>query len=210
MRGTGAESILGHVRQALHQFDLQCQGLWSALSTEVEGACNTKQEGNDRVGTGEMHSKIRVAAYRQQDNPMEVREPYITCNLVNLVYESLFDSGLEGDRRPEIWRPSSGEPDIFMAGPIAVAVGEGIHETVRRGISGLLIEGLDSCRARALALEGMFLDLGYLSTVVGQVLSETTEVQVRKGICPKCPYPEALLALLSESSQGSVNESSRR
>jgi hypothetical protein len=139
--------------------------------------------------------QAQVVPYLPQAKPVEDPGEYIPHELVNLLYWYLFDPGLEGPLRTDLWRNASGQPGVLMAGTSAVAVGVAIHEAVRAGISGLVAKGLDRYRRRAVELEAVFHDLGHLAAVLSEVFSEIGEEQVRRGICPKCPYPEAVLDL---------------
>lgn len=178
LKGAEAELMVQESRQALQDYDQHCLDLWRDVSSVLGQECG-----------------LSVEAY----HPRPVwpdQEPHLAHELVDLIYSDLWNPVLSVSHPPESWRTADGDPAILKAGTFAaVAGGPEQHEATRKGVGRFLKHKFGEYQRRATNLSRLHHDLEYVTVIVQDALQGTTEEQVRQGICPACPYPEARLNL---------------
>lgn len=183
IKETRAEETIRGANQAITDYNQRCLELWRDISSALAEECRLPVQPMfpNRITPG----------------------PYVAHELVDFIYlESFGPSGL-ASLAPEDWTPSPDDPSILNSGPFAVAVGEPAHhDAVRRGAVLYLSQALEQCQQRAQELRLLHHDLKYLASIVEETLAQLTQDQIRNGICPGCPYPEALIQLHQRGDDG--------
>jgi len=172
LKGTTAEGLIQEVRKAVRDYDEQCLTLWRDLKTDLYET-----------------SGIPVRPFPDPNG--EDKGPCFIHELVDRAYQGLLGrSSRLSQYPPPGWK---GEGSQLWAGSLLVAIGEpGQHEVLRQGASNFLNEKLEEYRQQADALVRLHHDLQYVEDIVREALDKVTEQDVRRGICPECPYPEVL------------------
>ena len=176
LRGSSAEPAIQEAQQAITDYDERCWGLWSDVSFEIES-----------------ESALPVVSSRDRTDGEDTAQIFDT--LVDLTYKVLLRRSPEGDRKPDNW-PRWGKggasPSILTAGHVEVAVGDSEeHTAVQRAVAEFLSNKFEEYRRRARELTRLYHDLQYVQAIVEEALRQVTDEEIRKGICPECPYPEA-------------------
>lgn len=176
LRGTKADGSIEEMENAFREYEDLCMGLWQDLATELEGLSKMKL--------------VRIDDWQENDE-----KPVMFDSLVDVLYRNILVSnwGEINKVKSEInWRSNAGL-NYLWANNTRVATGEeSEHDTVRRAVAQLVAKTFPELDARVLQLRLFHEDLKYLGEVLCQVLIEVTDFEIRSGICPACPYPEAL------------------
>ena len=120
-------------------------------------------------------------------------QPTLFDNLVDVIYRRALEKINEYGSRPikEInWR-SDFDSKVLRADGIQAAVGDSsVHEHVQYAVKMLEDSSPTGLDSEAFQVRLLYEDLEYLERVVLQDLAEIPEADLKKGICPRCPYPE--------------------
>lgn len=175
LRGTQAEGSIEELGNAFREYDDLCMGLWQDLATELEGLSKLKL--------------VRIENWQENDE-----EPVMFDSLVDVLYRNILVSNWGEIKKVESeinWRSNAGS-NYLWGNNMWVAIGEeSEHHTVRRAVAQLVSKTFPELEARVLQLRLFHEDLKYLGEVLCQVFIEVTDNEIRSGICPACPYPEA-------------------
>ncbi|MEE9199586.1 MAG: hypothetical protein V3U26_07315 [Dehalococcoidia bacterium] len=188
LKGTGAERTLEEAQKAIRDYDQRCLALWRDIGSALMEACS-----------------LPARAYRSRPDWGD-REPHIPHELVDLVYHDAFDATPSYQLEPQNWRPAPDDPPVLMAGSRTAVVGETAHDAVRQGVALFLTRTFGECQRRATELTRLHHDLQYVTVIVQEALQRTTPEEVRRGICPVCPYPEARQEPSLGNQQGETSE----
>lgn len=123
-----------------------------------------------------------------------MKEPHIFHHLVTEVYRSLFSAagGTAAKPAPD-WLNTNDQSDtevLKSRGLELAAGGPEEQESVRQAVEYFLQAEFDAHARRARDLARSYDDLSLLQRVLNEALRNTTEEDIRHGICPSCPYPE--------------------
>lgn len=175
LKGTAAERVIQEARKAAREFHQRGYAAWRDLRQALEAACGLP-EGNDYP--------------HGQD-----REPHLLRALKNQLHDSFF--------LPLFQRPAPGlewlEWDVYPHDPLVLrlkrqfaAVGSPeVHQRVMEAVVAFLTNNYRGLQQRFVAVKRLRDDLGLFQQVLTNTMASVTEDEVRRRICPACPYPEA-------------------
>ena len=172
LRGTQTGNTISESYGAIDEYYDRCQTLWNDLAETLESSSGLS---------------VRPIAEREVSR----HAPRIFDALVDLIYTVLYR-----DLRwspPDDWPQWSAADDspILRANHQHVADGEpSDHQAVQEAVAHFLSHNFEDYRRRAVELQRLHRDLGYLTEVVAGTLKSVTDEEVRAGICPECPFPE--------------------
>ena len=172
LRGTPAGDTVSEAYGAIDEFYERCQTLWKDLAEALESSSGLP---------------VRPIVERQVSDDA----PRIFDALVDLIYTALYRDPRWSP--PDDWPKWSAADDspILRANHQHMADGEpGDHQAVREAVAQFLSHNFEDYRRRAVELQRLHRDLGYLTEVVAGTLKSLTAEEVRAGICPECPFPE--------------------
>ena len=190
--GNKAEEVFREARHAAAAFHQQDHRAWHDLREKLEGQC--------RLPVRESLSDID-------------HEPHILPGLVHLLRNAFFDAKYHSQPPASEWEKWVTDPEapIFLrADGQRVAVGNSDdHESVRSGVTAFLVDDFRGFQRRFKELERLRLDLRLLHEVVEDAFKGVKEQDVRRGICPACVYPEAIVNSESTSRTSKLNPKRR-
>ena len=171
LRGTPAGDTVSEAYGAIDEFYERCQTLWKDLAEALESSSGLP---------------VRPIVEREESGD----EVQILDALVDLIYTVLY--------RDPRWSPpddwpkwSAADSPTLRANHQHVADGEpSDHQAVREAVAQLVSRNFEDYRRRAVELQRLHRDQGYLTEVVAGTLKSVTDEDVRAGICPECPFPE--------------------
>jgi hypothetical protein len=174
LRDTAAERVIQEVRNAARDFHLRDHAAWRDLRLALEAAC----------GLPERPSPT------SQD-----REPHLRPALKNRLRNSFFDRAFQFHAPTPDWL----EWDVYPDDPLVlrlkvdhVAVGSSEeHQRVKDGVAGFLTNSYRELQRRFVEVERLCWDLGLFQQVLTKTVDSVSEEEIRRRICPVCPYPEA-------------------
>ncbi len=175
MRGTAAEDAVQEARNAVRDYRVRCLTLWQEIRDGLESECG-------------------LATYPYPERDQRTKGPHLTHLLVHLLYKGLWCGTLPPHPPFAEWlkwgRPEN-KPANLIAQTMTVAVGsETDHQRIKRKTEEFLDRNLEDLRGRATGLTRLHQDLQYLRHIVRETLGNVVPEDVRRGICPACPYPE--------------------
>ncbi len=96
---------------------------------------------------------------------------------------------------------------MLQIGRQGVDVGE--HEDLEKvgeSVEALLNESFGAYIEQATTLSLLHHDLKYVDPILGQAFGQDPEENVKQGICPQCPYPEAFLGSDASEKREAVDD----
>lgn len=179
LKGTEIEETFSQALASWNDYDAQCGALWNDVASAL-----TELRGLELI-------PIQYTVQKESN-------PCFYDNLVDLVYRRLFrilDEPIASGDSWVYWSRDEADHDIVMANHKPVAVEPlGKHGLIENAVETFFTgDGLNVYKGRAVQLRLYHNDLKY---VAGLLFEETTKVDpdtLKEGICPWCPYPEALL-----------------
>ena len=172
VKGTPTEALLNEARQALADYDSQCNKLWLSVRRKLEYRCGISCEDYETVR--ECPQKSRMWGV-----------------LVNTAYRSLFQNSFTP---AEYW--SKGPDDLpgatrmIWGGQEMAVVLDADYAMFDEGMKNYGTEDVPDLERRATELPKLYEDLLYLSPIVEDALGAVTIEEVWEGLCPSCPFPE--------------------
>lgn len=176
LRGNKVEQVFGEARDAAADYHERDHAAWRDLRAQLETLCG---------------SPVREPR-SESDN-----EPHILPYLVSLLRNAFFS--LEFRSRPPspnwiTWDTDPAARSSLRASGQSVAVGTAEdHNKVHEGTEKFLQDHFRSFQYRFTQVERLRFDLGVMPEVVETALKGVRGEDIRKGICPACVYPEALV-----------------
>ena len=163
------------MESALRDYERRCGALWLSFARRLEKLAETRL------------SKIEEWKNEQKE---EMR-PVLFYSLVDVVYRRSFKTiGEYGPLKKINWRSDS-KSKVLSADGITAAVGDSsVHEHVQHAVKLLEDSSSTELDPEAFQVRLLYEDLVYLSKIVLQDLAKVSEADLKKGICPRCPYPE--------------------
>jgi len=178
LKGMEAERMVEDVKRGIRAYDRRCLQLWLDIRSGLEEAC-----------------KLPVRLWRRAEAVKQ--PPGLLVGLVDVIYRQLFAPGGWIMRPPSewpAWVSPENDPEILQLSGQAYSLASGSPEAlerVKQGVKAFVDGNLTRLRHVAAELAHLYHDLQYVKPIVEGALSSVTEEEVRRGICPACPYPEA-------------------
>ena len=170
LKGTMAERFVDEVRNAARDFHARRYALLHDLRLELET---------------ESGLPVREADQGQQGGP------HIFHALVRQ-----FQRALSAETLQPGWPEWSVSENRLRMNDEPVVIGRPEdYEKVQQGVARFQLERFPEFQRQERELERFRRDLGFLSGIVTQKLKGVQERELRRAICPACPYPEARLEL---------------
>lgn len=165
------------MESALGDHEKRCRALWLNFASRLEDDAEIRL--------------IRIEEWQKEQT--EGMQPALFDSLVDVIYKRALDKNDEyGSRQTkEInWR-SDPDSKVLRANGIRAAVGDSsVHENVQRAVNLLEDGSTKELDSEAFQVRLLYEDLEYLKRVILQDMAEISEDELKKGICPRCPYPE--------------------
>ena len=175
LKGTAAERVIQEARNAARDFHRRDHAAWRDLRLALEAVCQLPERSSPA----------------NQD-----REPYLLPALKNRLRNSFFDRPFQRQAPTSDWLEWDVQPDDLLFLRLKreqVAVGSSEeHQRVRSGVVDFLSNSYRDFQRRFVEVERLRWDLGLFQQVLGKTVGSVQEGEVRRRICPACPYPEAL------------------
>lgn len=176
LKGTKAELLIQEVNKAKQDYFQRESEALIALGLALEASCKLpERNGGDSAAPEaylfpELTSKLRSAFF---DKPFLVEPP-----------------------GPDwlVWDLEPNDPKALRLRNGCVAIGSSAdHQLVKEGMTFFLADGFKEHQRRFSEIERLRQDMILMHDVVGKVVEAVTADDIRLGICPACPYPEAIL-----------------
>ncbi len=183
LKDTAAERVIQEARKAARDFHLRDYAAWRDLRLELEAACGLL-EGDSYPGS-------------------QNQEPHLLPAMRRRLRDSFFDRGFQF-KAPTAdwleWEVTSDDPLTLRLKGEFVAVGDPEnHQRVKDGLVGFLTNRYRKLQRRFVEVDRLRRDLGLLQQVLTNTVSSVSEEEIRRRICPACPYPEAQQELNSDT-----------
>ena len=177
LRSTTFEDSIRQMDSALRDYEERCKALWFDFALRLDD-----------------HAEIRLIRIEEwQKEQTEGMQPALFDSLVDVIYRRALEKIDEYGSRPikEInWR-SDPDSKVLRANGVRAAVGDSsVHENVQHAVKLLEDGSTKELNSEAFQVRLLYEDLEYLKRVILQDLAEISEADLKKGICPRCPYPE--------------------
>ena len=177
-KGTQSEQVILEGIQAVRDYLSRESDAWRQLRSGLEERCGLPERGDDTINDPEPHL---LPALRRQ--------------LRNVI----FDRSFQSDPPPPSWiewDTSPNNPQVLSLRREPVAVGgPETHRRVQQGIAEFIANDFGDHQRRFIEVERLRQDLGIMQGIMSQSLDAIDQDVIRRGICPSCPYPEAMLEL---------------
>ena len=174
LKGTAAERVIQEARNAARDFRRRDHAAWHDLRPALEAACKLPE---------------------RSSLPAQDREPHLLPALKQRLRNSFFDRPFQRQTPGLEWL----EWDVYPDDPLVlrlkrewVAVGgPDDHQRVKSGVADFLANNFPNFQRRFVEVERLRWDLGLFQQVLGKTIGSVQEEEIRRRICPACPYPEA-------------------
>ena len=158
----------------------------------------------DREAWAKLHRTLEEVCglEEREDTSTAGREPYILPALIRKLRRAFVEADFR--RQPPgadwlQWDVSAEDPLFLKLRNEPVAVGNtGGHSQVKRAVETFLNEGFREHQSRFNELERLRQELQLLGQIKNETLDKIDESDVRRAICPACPYPEATADVQTE------------
>ena len=127
----------------------------------------------------------------------EDAEPHLLPALKRRLRNAFFDNAYLVEPPGLDWLVWGLDPDdakVLRLQGERVAIGSADdHQRIKEGVRSFLADGFKDHQKRFSEIERLRHDMMLMQGVVGKSLEAITADEIRRGICPACPYPEASL-----------------
>jgi DNA-binding Lrp family transcriptional regulator len=175
LKDTAAERVIQDARNAARDFHLRDREAWRDLRLALEAACGLKEERAIPVPPS--------------------REPYLHPALKNCLRNSFFDRAFQSQAPTPDWLEWHAPPNdprvLQMKSEVAAVGGPEDHQRVKNGVVVFLTNSYRELQRRFVEVERLRRDLVLFQQVLSKTVSPVSEEEIRRRICPACPYPEA-------------------
>jgi hypothetical protein len=174
LRGTRAEQVIREARGAVRDFLGRESEAWQALRLALEEACKMPER-EGAIG----------------EDPESHVLPALKRRLRNAFFEGAF---LAEPPPPSWlqWEPAPDDPRVLRLQGDAVGIGSAEdHQRCKEGVTTFLANSFRQHQRRFLEVEQLRRDMMLMQGIVGKAVGAVSEDDIRRGICPACPYPEA-------------------
>jgi transposase len=176
LKGTKAEQVISEVTNAARDYLLRESEAWRELRLDLEEICGLPE---------------------REDKTTQDPEAYLLPSLKRRLHNTFFDRAFQKQPPPPSWLEWDVVLDnarVLLLQRQEVAIGDAAdHLRIKQGVASFLAHSFREHQRRFLQIERLRRDLGIMQEIVNQTLGSIEESDVRRGICPACPYPEARL-----------------
>ena len=178
IRDTKIESVIQEATEATRDFLQKESDSWRALSLALEEVCDLPERRGE-----------------SREDP----DPHLLPGLRRILQDAFFDKAFLVELpSPEwlVWSVAPDEAEALILRRRWVAIGsEDNHQRIKEGVAPFLAGGFKYHQRRFSETRRFRQDMVLMQGVVGKSLKEANmEDEIRRGICPACPYPEASLS----------------
>ncbi len=171
LKGTKAEQAVDEARAAVRDYLQRDREARTGLREALEIACGLRErEGEDL-------------------------EPHLLAALRQTLRNAFFDAVHRTQPPAPAWlrwdiAPADAQ-SVLRLREQRIAFGTPAdHERIKGGVTAFLANGFREHQLRFLEVEALRRDLGLMDEVVHKTIAAVSKDDVRRGICPACPYPE--------------------
>ena len=178
LKGTKAERVFEEATNANRDYLRRESEAWQGLRLALEQACDLP----------ERDGEIRR-------DP----EPHLLPALKRRLRDAFFNKELLAEPPPPSWLVWDLEPHeleiLRLQGePIGIGSPED-HQRIKEGVTAFLGTAFQVHQRRFAEVERLRQDMELIDEILDKEVQAITKDDVRRGICPTCPYPEANLEL---------------
>jgi hypothetical protein len=174
LKGTDAEQVIQTAHSAACDFHRRDYAAWRDLRLALEESCKLPQRNG--------------SSYQDQ-------EPHLLPDLMSQLRDAFFDWHFRSQAPTPDWLEWDVAPDdsrvLRLRGKDAAVGSSEKHEHIRSGVADFLTSRFRKFQSRFLEVERLRLDLRLFQTVLGKSVGAVQEDEIRRRICPACPYPES-------------------
>ena len=190
LKGTKAKDVLDAALQEITPYYRRCLGLWRSIRTSLAHECDLP---------------VRWLPWPFQG---PLASPFLHALLVDTVYLMLFEftHGARGLQPDQSWWSQSASPDglptlLFRqsAAAIGIPADSSLVQHTQDGVARCVKDTFAKHEGEARELERLHHPLVYIAGTVQDQFQNLQAEEVRRGICPVCPYPEAAEAAIVKS-----------
>ena len=185
LRGTKAERVIEEATNANLDYLKRESEAWQSLRLVLEEACHLKE------GDGSI----------RQDP-----KPHLLPALKRRLRDAFFDGEFLAEPPPPnwlVWDLEPHEPQVLRlrGEPIGSGSPED-HQQIKEGVAAFLDPAFQKHQMRFSEVERLRQDMELIDGILDKEVQAISGDDVRRGICPRCPYPEASLEPLAGPSGG--------
>ena len=176
LRGTKAERVIEEAINADRDYLRRESEVWQGLRLALEEAC---------------HIPERDGVIRQDP------KPHLLPALKRRLRDAFFYGGFLAEPPPPSWLQwdlEPHEPQILrlQGEPVGIGSPED-HQRIKEGVTAFLASAFQVHQRRFSEVERLRQDIELIDGILDKEVQAISEDDVRRGICPTCPYPEASL-----------------
>ena len=176
LKGTKAEHVIQGARNAVSDYLQRESEAWRDLQSALETVCGLKE---------------------RETTTDQDQGSHLFPALKHRLRNAFFERSFEAQRPPLswlVWDLQPGDSNVLrlLGEPIGKGSSED-HQHIKEGVESFLTNDFRDHQRRALELHHLRQDMGLMEEIVGDSLDSVSEDELRRGICPACPYPEAML-----------------
>ncbi len=180
LRGTKAERVIEEATNANLDYLKRESEAWQSLRLVLEEACHLKE------GDGSI----------RQDP-----KPHLLPALKRRLRDAFFDGEFLAEPPPPnwlVWDLEPHEPEVLrlQGEPIGIGSPED-HQRIKEGVAAFLDPAFQKHQMRFSEVERLRQDMELIDGILDKEVQAISGDDVRRGICPRCPYPEASLEPLA-------------
>ena len=185
LRGTKAERVIGEATNANLDYLKRESEAWQSLRLALEEACHLPE------GDGSI----------RQDP-----KPHLLPALKRRIRDAFFYGEFLAEPPPHSWLRWDLEPHepqvLRLRGePIGIGSTED-HQRIKEGVAAFLDPAFQKHQMRFSEVERLRQDMELIDAILDKEVQAIGEDDIGRGICPRCPYPEASLEPLTGPSGG--------
>jgi len=178
LKGTKAEQIIEEATDADRDYLRRESEAWQDLRLALEGACQLPERDGEIRQDPEPHLLPALTA--------RLREAFFSAAFLA---ESPSPDWLQWDLAPD-------EPAVLRLQGERIGIGNTEdHQRIKQGVTAFLATAFQKHQRSFTEVERLRQDMGLIDGIFGKAVEAITEDDIRRGICPACPYPEAGLEL---------------
>ena len=174
LRGTKAEQVIEEATNAARDYLRRESAAWQALRLAIEGECHLQ----------EWDVEIR------QDP-----EPHLLPALTRRLHGAFSDIAFRANAPDPSWLRwdlAPDEPEVLRLQGERIGIGSTEdQQRIKEGVTAFLTTVFQEHQRRFSEVERLRQDIGLIDGILDKTLQDITEDDIRRGICPTCPYPEA-------------------
>ena len=176
LRGTKADQVIEQATNGSRDYLRRESEAWQSLGLALERACRLPE------GDGEI----------RQDP-----EPHLLPALKRRLRNAFLDGVFLAEPPPPNWLEWDLEPNepqlLRLQGePVGIGSTED-HQRIKEAVTAFLATAFREHQRRFSVVDRLRQDLGLIDGILEKAVQAITEDDIRRGICPACPYPEASL-----------------